>query len=79
MALARTEIYESLRKLQEVYRSRPDPFMYYMAIILEAKADEIVNVFAQAFADEKARVVQILTEIDPANETKYQKIITPSG
>jgi hypothetical protein len=24
-------------------------------------------------------VVQILTEIDPANETKYQKILTASG
>ena len=79
MALARSEIYESLRRLQDVYRSRPDPFMYYMTIILDAKADELVNVFAQAFADEKSRVIQILTEIDPANEKKYQKIITPSG
>jgi hypothetical protein len=50
-----------------------------MTILLDAKADEIVHVFAQAFADEKNRVIQILTEIDPANETKYQKILTPSG
>ncbi|MDX9904132.1 MAG: DUF4835 family protein [Bacteroidales bacterium] len=76
---ARTEIYESLRQLQEVYRRRPDPFMYYMTIILDAKADEIVNVFSQAFPEEKNRVVQILTEIDPANDSKYQKILTPSG
>lgn len=79
MAQARSEIFESLRWLQEVYRNRPDPFMYYMTIILEAKADEIVNIFSQAFADEKNRIFQILTEIDPANETKYQKILTPSG
>ena len=76
---ARTEIYESLRQLQEVYRRRPDPFMYYMTIVLEAKADEIVNIFSQAFPEEKNRVVQILTEIDPANESKYQKILTASG
>jgi hypothetical protein len=76
---ARTEIYESLRQLQEVYRRRPDPFMYYMTIILDAKADEIVNIFSQAFPEEKNRVVQILTEIDPANDSKYQKILTPSG
>lgn len=79
MAQARAEIYGSLQALQEVYRRRPDPFMYFVAIIIDAKADEIVNVFSQAFADEKNRVVQILTEIDPANEKKYQQILTPSG
>ncbi len=76
---ARTEIYESLKQLQVVYRRRPDPFMYYMTIILDAKADEIVNIFSQAFPEEKNRVVQILTEIDPANDSKYQKILTASG
>jgi len=79
MTQARAEIYESLRKLQEVYRRRPDPFMYYMTIIIDAKAEEIVNIFSRAFPEEKNRVVQILTEIDPANETKYQKILTASG
>jgi hypothetical protein len=76
MTQARTEIYESLRRLQEVYRRRPDPFMYFMTVIIEAKADEIVNIFSQGFPEEKNRVVQILNEIDPANETKYQKILS---
>lgn len=75
MTQARTEIYESVRRLQEVYRRRPDPFMYLMTVVLDAKADEIVNIFSQGFPEEKNRVVQILTEIDPANETKYQKIL----
>jgi hypothetical protein len=75
MTQARTEIYESLRRLQEVYRRRPDPFMYYMTVIIDAKADELVNIFSQGFPEEKNRVVQILNEIDPANETKYQKIL----
>lgn len=79
MTLARSEIFESLRRLQELYRQRPDPFMYYLTIILDAKADEIVNIFSRAFPEEKNRVVQILTEIDPANETKYQKILSASG
>ncbi|MCB0799765.1 MAG: DUF4835 family protein [Bacteroidales bacterium] len=76
MTQARTEIYESLRRLQEVYRRRPDPFMYFMTVILDAKADEIVNIFSQGFPEEKNRVVQILNEIDPANENKYQKILS---
>jgi len=79
MTRARTEIYESLRRLQEVYRQRPDPFMYYMTGVLDAKADEIVNIFSQAFPEEKNRVVQVLTEIDPANETKYKKILTSNS
>lgn len=79
MTQARTEIYESLRRLQEVYRRRPDPFMYYMTVMLEAKANEMVNIFTPGFPEEKNRVVQILTEIDPANETKYKQILSSSG
>ncbi|MBS0010980.1 MAG: DUF4835 family protein [Bacteroidales bacterium] len=71
---ARTGIVESLRLLQDVYRKRPDPFMYYLTIILEAKKDEFVNIFAEAFPEEKSRVVQILAEVDPANKSDYEKI-----
>jgi len=79
MTQARTEIYESLRRLQEVFRRRPDPFMYYMTVMLDAKADEIVNIFSRGFPEEKNRVVQVLTEIDPANETKYRKILSSNN
>ena len=79
MTQARTEIYESIRRLQEVYRRRPDPFMYYMTVVIDAKADEIVNIFSQGFPEEKNRAVQVLTEIDPANETKYQKILSSNS
>jgi hypothetical protein len=72
---ARTSMVESLRLLQEVYRRKPDPFMYYLQIVMDSKSDEIVNVFSEAFPEEKSRVVEILTEIDPANKAKYEKII----
>jgi hypothetical protein len=71
---ARTSIVESLKLIQEVYRRKPDPFMYFLQIIVEAKADELINIFSSAFPEEKSRVVQILTEIDPANKSKYEKI-----
>jgi hypothetical protein len=73
-AEARTNIAESLKLLQEVYRRKPDPFMYVLQILMESKSDELVNIFSGAFAEEKARVVEILTEIDSGNKTKYQKI-----
>jgi hypothetical protein len=71
---ARAGMVESLRLLQEVYRKKPDPFMYLLQIVIEAKADEMVNVFSESFPEEKSRVIQILTEIDPANKARYQKI-----
>jgi hypothetical protein len=74
MPEARTSIAESLRALQDVYRKKPDPYMYLLQIVMEAKSDELINIFSGAFPEEKSRVVQILTEIDPANKAKYEKI-----
>lgn len=71
---ARTNMVESLRTIQEVYRRKPDPFMYFMQVVLDAKSAELVNIFSEAFPEERGRVVQILAEIDPANKTKYEKI-----
>jgi hypothetical protein len=71
---ARTSMVESLKLVQDVYRKKPDPFMYYVQVVMESKSDELINIFAEAFPEEKSRVVQILTEIDPANKAKYEKI-----
>jgi hypothetical protein len=71
---ARTSIVESLKLIQEVYRKKPDPFMYIVQIVMEAKSDELVNIFTESFPEEKSRVVQILTEIDPSKKTTYEKI-----
>jgi hypothetical protein len=73
-AEARTSIAESLKLILEVYRAKPDPYMYLIQVILESKADELVNIFSEAFPEEKSRVIQILIEIDPGNKTKYEKI-----
>ena len=67
---ARVSIVESLRLVQEVYRAKPDPYMYLVQIIMESKADELVNIFSEAFPEEKSRVMQILIEIDPGNKSK---------
>ena len=71
---ARTSISESLKLMLEVYRKKPDPFMYLVQVVMESKSDELINIFSEAFPEEKSRVVQILTEIDPANKAKYEKI-----
>jgi hypothetical protein len=70
----RSEIAESLKLLQDVYRNKPDPFLFPLQIVFDAKSDEFVNVFSEGQTAEKNRVHAILTEIDPANSSKYEKI-----
>jgi hypothetical protein len=74
IAEARSNMAESLKLIQDVFRRKPDPFMYFLQVVIEAKSDELINVFTPAFPEEKSRVVLILTEIDPANKAKYEKI-----
>jgi hypothetical protein len=71
---ARNNMAESLNLLRDVFRKKPDPFMYFLSIIIDSKSDELINIYTEAFPEEKSRVVQILTEIDPANKAKYEKI-----
>jgi hypothetical protein len=71
---ARNNIAESLNLIRDVFRQKPDPFMYLVQVVLEAKTDELINIFSSAFPEEKSRVVQLLVEIDPANKVKYEKI-----
>jgi hypothetical protein len=71
---ARNNIAESLKLIQDDFRARPDPYMYLVQIIMESKADELVNIFTGAFPEEKSRVLQILYEIDPGNKRKYETI-----
>lgn len=71
---ARVNIVESLKLVQDVYRRKPDPFMYLLQVVMDAKSNEIINIFSEAFPEEKSRVVQIMTEIDPANKAKYEQI-----
>lgn len=70
----RNEITESLQLLQKVFREKPDPFLHFLTVVFDAKADELVNIYSDALPDEKSRSFQILNEIDVANAAKYKKI-----
>jgi hypothetical protein len=74
---ARSVIAESLVLLQDVYKNRPDPFMHFLQVVLDAKSDEFVNIFQGSMDDEKRRVLAILNQIDPTHTEKYRKINTP--
>ncbi|HNY15714.1 MAG TPA: DUF4835 family protein, partial [Bacteroidales bacterium] len=44
---ARASMVESLRYLQDVYRSKPDPFMYLVQIVIDARSEELINIFSE--------------------------------
>jgi hypothetical protein len=74
VAQARAEISESLELLQEVHREEPDPYMFYMKLVIEAKSNEFVNVYSESPVGESERVYNILAEIDPSHSEKYKQI-----
>jgi hypothetical protein len=69
---ARYEITESLESLKSVFRENPSAFI--LKLFFDAKSDEITKIYSEAFPNEQARIVNVLTEIDPTNSSKYQGI-----
>ncbi len=68
----RKEILKSMDLLLGVYKNRPASFA--MELFFNAKVDELVNIFSKGFSEEKAKAVETLTTVDPANSNKYFKI-----
>ena len=71
---ARTDIIDYLNLLQEVYRRKPDPYLFFLQIVIDVNSAEWIEIFNNATPDEKTRVVRLLKEIDPPNISKYDKI-----
>jgi len=73
---ARYEITEALEELRGIYQENPSAFI--LKLFFDARSDEIIKIYSEAFPNEQARIIKLLTEIDPANSTKYQAITTKS-
>ena len=71
---ARADVAEYFKLLQDVYRRKPDPYLFLLQIVYDAKSTEWVDMFSSSTPDEKSRVVRLLKEIDPPNISKYDKI-----
>lgn len=72
--IGRNNITEALELLRKANREKPNLFI--IRLFLDAKSDEIINIYSKAPPAEKTNVLNILKEIDPANSSKYQKIIS---
>lgn len=70
---ARNEIFGALQKLQSVNSARPGSVN--VLNILQAKLQELKNIYNEADTKQKNNVVGLLKRLDPANSSKYQEIL----
>ena len=73
VANGRARIAKEIKVLKEVYNARPAT--YVINTFLDAKCDELVNIFSQGTSEEKKQVYDLLMDIDPTRQTTYDKII----
>ncbi len=73
LEMGRLAITESLELLQRAQRSRPGLFL--LQLVMEAKKEELVNIFSEASQMDKPKAVNILKELDPSQASTYDKIL----
>ena len=69
----RAAILGSLEYLQAVHSTYPTCF--FLQLIVEAKRDEIINVFSQGSQQEKTQAANIMKQIDPSQSSRYDQIL----
>ena len=70
---ARSRIAEGLPLLREANRARPSAIV--ISSFLDAKNDELINIFSKAPTKEKEEVVKVLCDIDPTKTARYETIL----
>lgn len=72
VANGRARIAAGVQILQETNRARPAT--YVINSFLDAKCDELVNIFSGGTEAEKKSVYEVLVDIDPTRQATYDKI-----
>ncbi len=72
VANARARIAEGLPVLKEANSARPAT--YVVTTFLDAKNDELVNIFAGGTPEEKKKVYDLLMDLDPTRQSIYEGI-----
>lgn len=70
---ARARISDGLPILREANRSRPSAIV--ITSFLDAKNDELINIFSKATTKQKADFVEILSDVNPTQSTRYEKVL----
>ena len=70
--LARTNMATAMDKIKTVHEDYPNSM--FMQLFVNAKADEIANVFSRGTANQKKNIYEIMVRIDAANASKYRNM-----
>lgn len=70
--VGRASVLDAIRDLQNVSSQKSN--IYVVQVFVQAKADEIVNIFKEATPVEKTEVIRLMKQIDPSNSAKYNAI-----
>jgi len=70
---ARGKIAEGLPLIREANRARPSAII--ISSFMDAKSDELINIFSKGNQKEKADAVEILSDINPSQASRYEKIL----
>jgi len=73
MTNGRARIAAGLPLLREANRARPSAII--ISSFLDAKTDELVNIFSQATTKEKTEAVEILSDVNPTQSGRYEQIL----
>lgn len=69
---ARDVMLKSIELLEQVNTSYPNSMV--LSLFSGTKSKEIVDIFANASSQQKTRIYQIMTKIDPSNANQYQTL-----
>ncbi|MEI7502353.1 MAG: DUF4835 family protein [Paludibacter sp.] len=70
---ARAKIAAGLPLLREANRARPSAIV--ISSFLDAKNDELINIFSKASSKEKTDFVQILSDVNPTQSARYESVL----
>ncbi len=69
----RSKIADGVEILLKTYRARPTTIL--ISSFLDAKNDEFINIFKQGTSEEKKKVHEVLSTINPSLNNKYEQIL----
>jgi hypothetical protein len=69
---ARNNIFLALKDLKTVNMEKSG--LVCVQQFIEAKSDEIVNIYKSAPSNEQTDIITLMKEINPSNATKYEQI-----
>jgi len=71
---ARDEVTNALKEIQKVAQLQPNSM--WLKVFFNSKSNELVAIYSTALTSDKNKIIEMLTQIDPANTTKWQQIKT---